>query len=124
MKISFLLFILGFSQVLGQNYGSSTESKYEREDQPTRIMTPIQRALMPGWKSSPPKTECRNWFIRCSSDEDCNQCSDCPNGAYCEPTESGRDPGFNVGFKAGEKSFSCECLDENYEYDNSMDYFN
>ena len=33
MKVSFLLIILGFSQVLGRNYGSLTESKSEREDQ-------------------------------------------------------------------------------------------
>jgi hypothetical protein len=33
MKVSILLFILGFSQVLGRNYGSLTESKSEREDQ-------------------------------------------------------------------------------------------
>ena len=33
MKIFFLLIILGFSQVLGQNYGSLTESKPKREDQ-------------------------------------------------------------------------------------------
>ena len=32
MKVSFLLIILGFSQVLGRNYGSLTESKSERED--------------------------------------------------------------------------------------------
>ena len=33
MKVSILLIILGFSQVLGRNYGSLTESKSEREDQ-------------------------------------------------------------------------------------------
>ena len=33
MKVSFLLIILGFSQVLGRNYESLTESKSEREDQ-------------------------------------------------------------------------------------------
>ena len=33
MKVSFLLIILGFSQVLARNYGSLTESKSEREDQ-------------------------------------------------------------------------------------------
>ena len=33
MKVSFLLIILGFSQVLGRNYGSLMESKSEREDQ-------------------------------------------------------------------------------------------
>ena len=33
MKIFFLLIILGFSQVLGKNYGSLTESKLKREDQ-------------------------------------------------------------------------------------------
>ena len=33
MKVSFLLIILGFSQVLARNYGSLAESKSEREDQ-------------------------------------------------------------------------------------------
>ena len=33
MKVSILLITLGFSQVLGRNYGSLTESKSEREDQ-------------------------------------------------------------------------------------------
>ena len=33
MKVSFLLIILGFSQVLARNYGSLMESKSEREDQ-------------------------------------------------------------------------------------------
>ena len=33
MKVSFLLIILGFSQVLALKYGSLTESKSEREDQ-------------------------------------------------------------------------------------------
>ena len=269
MKISFLLIILGFSQVLGQNYGSLTESKPKREDQldnkievvnnnledsedaPSELEhsvkgTPPQSKTecdvrgttcsrgedckpcsecpngsycdlewdlqYPGSGIHPckcneyynsmdffnaksdkvqienegkiveleenvnnnleyaeaepselaqPKTECRKWFTFCSSNKDCNQCSDCPHGAYCEleyNTDSGRktysscecfaqpqcddscfsdedceqcsncsngaycdiprDPGFNIG------SFSCECLDDNYEYDNSMDYLN
>ena len=33
MKVSILLIILGFSQVLARNYGSLAESKSEREDQ-------------------------------------------------------------------------------------------
>ena len=270
MKISFLLIILGFSQVLGQNHESLTESKPKREDQldnkievvnsnladsedapselelHTRKGTPPQSKTecdvrgttcsrgedckpcsecpngsycdlewdlqYPGSGIHPckcneyynsmdffnaksdkvqienegkiveleenvnnnleyaeaepselaqPKTECRKWFTFCSSNKDCNQCSDCPHGAYCEleyNTDPGRktysscecfaqpqcddscfsdedceqcsncsngaycdiprDPGFNIG------SFSCECLDDNYEYDNSMDYLN
>ena len=33
MKVSVLLIVLGFSQVLARNYGPLTESKSEREDQ-------------------------------------------------------------------------------------------
>ena len=52
----------------------------------------------------------------CYSSEDCEKCSNCSNGAYCDI----RDPGFS-GYKG---LFPCECFDDDYEYDNSMDYFN
>ena len=58
-----------------------------------------------------PDTKCP----RCNSDWACQQCSDCPNGAYCS---------------RGAWTGSGECLcywyiDKNYyEYDSNMDYFN
>ena len=189
MKIFFLLIILGFSQVLGQNYGSLTESKPKREDQLDDKIEVVNNNLADledapleleelennlGWEPAIDRVpffkhnnSCRDWFIFCSSDEDCKQCSDCPNGAYCEPeyiTDSGRktypscecfaqpqcddscsshedceqcsncsngaycdiprDPGFSIGFKTGGKPFSCKCSNDDYEYDNSVDYFN
>ena len=61
------------------------------------------------------KTECDVRETSCSSDEDCKQCSDCPNGAYCI---------LKINY-AGTKLFrSCECSEDYYEYDNTMDYFN
>ena len=61
-----------------------------------------------------PKTECDVWETSCYNDEDCKQCSDCPNGAYCI---------VKINY-AGTKLFSsCECSNDYYEYDNSMDYF-
>ena len=73
MKVSFLLIILGFSQVLGRNHESLMESKYEREDQldlaPSDI---VKKVLCEGF--------C--WLM------------------------------------------SCECNEDQNEYDNSMDYFN
>ena len=56
-----------------------------------------------------PKTECGDLMTNCSSNEDCKQCSDCPNGAFCT---------MDV--------FSfCECFHDYYpdyyEYDNGLD---
>ena len=116
MKIFFLLIILGFSQVLGKNYGSLTESKLKRENQLDNKIEVVNNNLADledepleleelennlGWEpaidrvpffknnsltaTGEPKIECRDSFTFCSSNEDCKQCSDCPNGAYCEP---------------------------------------
>ena len=114
MKIFFLLIILGFSQVLGKNYGSLTESKLKREDQLDNKIEVVNNILA-DLEDAPLDFEefCDD---SCFSDEDCEQCSNCSNGAYCDI----RDPGFSIGFR----SFPCECFDDDYEYDNSMDYFN
>ena len=67
---------------------------------------------------SQPKTECDKWGTSCSSDDDCQQCSDqCPTGAVCI-----MDSQILGSF--------CECVDDHYtdpdyyEYDNGLDYFN
>ena len=116
MKIFFLLIILGFSQVLGKNYGSLTESKLKREDQLDNKIEVVNNILA-DLEDAPLDFEefCDD---SCFSDEDCEQCSNCSNGAYCDI----RDPGFS-GYKG---LFPCECFDDDdfYEYDNSMDYFN
>ena len=73
MKVSFLLIILGFSQVLGRNHESLTESKYEREDQVDLAPSDIVKKVL------------------------------CEGFCYF---------------------MSCECNEDQNEYDNSMDYFN
>ena len=81
MKVSFLLIILGFSQVLGRNW------------RPLREYT------------------CGHLEKNCFSDEDCKNCSNCPNGAACGQLF------INM------RIFStCECRFDNYE--NSLDYIN
>ena len=75
MKVSFLLIILGFSQVLGRNHDSLTESKAETE---------YQFDFAPSDIVKPKKLLCE---------------------ALCY-------------------FMSCECDEDHYEYDNSMDYFN
>ena len=116
MKVSILLIILGFSQVLGRNYGSLTESKSEREDQIEEKSSEDNNIEMgemvnnkmasseaarsgimcrarhctPQFAPSEleqPKTECDYIYgnglkTRCSSNEDCKECSDCPEGVW------------------------------------------
>ena len=115
MKIFFLLIILGFSQVLGKNYGSLTESKLKREDQLDNKIEVVNNILA--------DLELEEFCDdSCSSNEDCEQCSNCSNGAYCDIRDPGfHGPWFTMGFKG---SYPCECFDDDYEYDNSMDYFN
>ena len=110
MKIFFLLIILGFSQVLGKNYGSLTESKLKREDQLDNKIEVVNNILA-DLEDAPLEFEefCDD---SCFSNGDCEQCSNCSNGAYCDI----RDSGFSGA--------PCECFDDDYEYDNSMDYFN
>ena len=118
MKVFFLLIILGFSQVLGKNYGSLTESKLKRENQLDNKIE-VDNNNLADLEDGPLELEefCDD---SCSSDVDCEQCSNCSNGAYCQIP---RDPGFSFGFDG---NFWCFCSpnDDNYEYDNSMDYFN
>ena len=54
---------------------------------------------------------------RCSSDDDCKQCSDCPEGVSCS---------LNFSFESDTSGPFCHCVEvRNYiEYDNRMDDFN
>ena len=92
MKVSILLIILGFSQVLALKYGSLMESKSEREDQikgkssedkNIEMGEMVNNKMASSEAARPeleqPDTKCP----RCYSDWACQQCSDCPNGAYC-----------------------------------------
>ena len=67
-----------------------------------------------------PKTECDYMYgngfeTRCSSNEDCKQCSDCPEGVWCD---------LNFDFDSYGPFCQCDEIRNYNEYDNSMDDFN
>ena len=99
MKVSILLIILGFSQVLGGNFETlknggrdnfnaksdeiqSGNEKYliELGDM---VSNKLEDSEAESSELSQPKRECAEWETTCSSNEDRKQCSDCPNRAYC-----------------------------------------
>ena len=82
----------------------SDEVQSENEDKIIELEEMVSNNLVES-EAAHPKTECDKWETSCSSDEDCKQCSDCPNGAYCI---------LKIN-DAGTKLFrSCECSDDDY----------
>ena len=103
MKVSVLLIVLGFSQVLARNYGPLTESKSEREDQIEGKnsedgiieMGEMGNNKIAAYEAARPELgqpdiECPylpylpHLRTTCGGDWHCKQCPDCLNGAYCK----------------------------------------
>ena len=91
---------MGFSQVLGRNYGSLTESKSEREDQiegKSSEDNNIEMGEMVNNKmasSEAARPELEQPVIKChyghtgppnycNTDWECRKCTDCPNTGLC-----------------------------------------